>query len=58
MDRLLDTPQNGTLDRLKDALPEGEEELIRVQADLDGNGDFGNQWVVDLVILGMDAHII
>ncbi|MDP6038682.1 MAG: ABC transporter transmembrane domain-containing protein, partial [Candidatus Latescibacteria bacterium] len=46
MDRLLDTPQNGTLERLQNALPEGEEELIRVQADLDARGEFGNQWVV------------
>ena len=44
MDRLLD---NGhSLNWLKQALPEGEDELIRVQTDLDEKGDFGNQWVV------------
>ncbi len=46
MDRLLDNGQNGSLDWLKHALPEGEDELIRVQTDLDEKGDFGNQWVV------------
>ena len=46
MDRLLDTVQDDALDRLLGVLPDGEEELIRVQADLDEKGDFGNQWVV------------
>ena len=46
MDRLLDNEQNGSLNWLKHALPEGEDELIRVQTDLDEKGDFGNQWVV------------
>ena len=46
MDRLLDNEQNSSLDWLTNALPDGEDELIRVQTDLDEKGDFGNQWVV------------
>ena len=38
--------KNSSLDWLKNALPDGEDELIRVQTDLDEKGDFGNQWVV------------
>ena len=45
MDRLLDSADE-TLEALRRALPEGEDELIRVQADLDEKGDFGTQWVV------------
>ena len=46
MDRLLDNGQNGNLNWLKHVLPKGEDELIRVQTDLDEKGDFGDQWVV------------
>ena len=45
MDRLLDSADE-TLEAVRRALPEGEDELIRVQADLDEKGDFGTQWVV------------
>ena len=45
MDRLLDSVDE-KLEALRLVLPEGEDELIRVQADLDEKGDFGTQWVV------------
>ena len=45
MERLLDSVDE-KLEALRRVLPEGEEELIRVQADLDEKGDFGTQWVV------------
>ena len=45
MDRLLDSVDE-KLEALRRVLPEGEDELIRVQADLDEKGDFGTQWVV------------
>ena len=45
MDRLLDSVDE-KLGALRRVLPEGEDELIRVQADLDEKGDFGTQWVV------------
>ena len=45
MERLLDSVDE-KLEALRRVLPEGEEELIRVQADLDEKGDFGTQWVI------------
>ena len=45
MERLLDSVDE-KLEALRRVLPEGEEELIRVQADLDEKGHFGTQWVV------------
>lgn len=45
MERLLDSVDE-KLEALRRVLPKGEEELIRVQADLDEKGDFGTQWVV------------
>ena len=45
MDRLLDSVDE-KLEALRRVLPEGEDELIRVQADLDEKGNFGTQWVV------------
>lgn len=45
MERLLDSVDE-KLEALRRVVPEGEEELIRVQADLDEKGDFGTQWVI------------
>ena len=45
MERLLDSVDE-KLEALRRVVPDGEEELIRVQADLDEKGDFGTQWVI------------
>ena len=46
MNKLLDVPVNGMANRLQRALPDGEEELIRIESDLAADGMFGSQWVV------------
>ncbi|MDP6777497.1 MAG: hypothetical protein QGI83_12115, partial [Candidatus Latescibacteria bacterium] len=43
---LLEAAQHGIERRIADLLSEGEEELIRVSADLDARRNYGEQWVV------------
>ncbi|MDA0711593.1 MAG: ABC transporter transmembrane domain-containing protein, partial [bacterium] len=46
MNRLIDQPQNGLVQRIASTLAPEEEELIRVSSDLGADGRFGSQWVV------------
>ncbi len=46
MNKLIDKPVNGLVQRISAVLSSDEQELIRVESDLGADGRFGTQWVV------------